>query len=61
MVDGRNCPLTQEEITNHMEAINMKEVKDRIVFESDPKILLDKLVKLIEEYKKENNAMSFRA
>jgi len=37
------------------------ELKGRIVFESDPKILLDKLVKLIEEYKKKNNAMSFRA
>lgn len=37
------------------------EVKDRIVFESDPKILLDKLVDLIEEYKKDTNAMSFRA
>ena len=38
------------------------EVKDRIVFESDPKILLDKLIKLIEKDKKENHgAMSFRA
>jgi len=38
-----------------------KYLKDRIVFESDPKVLLDKLIKLIEKYKKESSAMSFRA
>ena len=37
------------------------EVKDRIVYESDPKILLDKLVELIEKDKKNHKAMSFHA
>jgi len=37
------------------------EVKDRIVFESNPKILLDKLIALIEKNKENDNSMSFRA
>jgi len=36
------------------------EVKNRIVFEKDPKVLLDKLVELIEMDKKTSNATSFR-
>ena len=36
------------------------EMKDKIVFESDPKILIDKLIELIEKDKKDNNAMSYR-
>ena len=37
------------------------EIKDRIIYESNPKILLDKLIELIEKDKKNNSAMSFRA
>lgn len=36
------------------------EVKDRIVFDSDPKTLLDKVIGLIEEHKKNNKATSLR-
>ena len=37
------------------------EIKDRIVFESDPKVLLDKLIPLIEEDKKRiKGPMSYR-
>lgn len=37
------------------------EMKGRIVFESDPKTLLDKLIKIVEEDKKNHKSMSFRA
>jgi len=37
------------------------EVKDRIVFESNPKILLDKLIELIEKDKKNHKSVSYRA
>jgi len=37
------------------------EMKGRIIFEPDPKVLLDKLIKIIEEDKKNHNSMSFRA
>lgn len=37
------------------------EMKGRIVFESDPKILIDKLMGLIDEDKKSNKAMSSHA
>ena len=36
------------------------ELKDRIVFESDPKILLDKLIGIIEKDKENHKATSFR-
>jgi len=52
---------TDEVIVNLIEKSHRgDEVKDRIVFESDPKILVDKLIELIKEDKKNNKSMSFR-
>ena len=52
---------TDEVLTTLIEKSHRaEEIKDRIVFESEPKILLDKLIELIEKYKQSNEAMSPR-
>lgn len=53
---------TDELVTLLIEKSNRgAEIKDRIVFESNPKTLLDKLIVIIEAHKKNNTAASPRS